>query len=67
MADEKFINTDDLMVDYAEMTSYSYGNRPYWNANMAETDLGELKTPKWNFTEILHNMVAKFNSIKAGV
>lgn len=67
MADEKFINTDDLMVDYAEMTSYSYGNRPYWNANMAENELGTLKAPKWNLTEILHNMVAKFNSIKAGV
>jgi hypothetical protein len=73
MDNEKFLNVDEMMVDYAEMTSYSFGNKPYWNVSMAEDEeentytkqAGCGKYGKYTLSDLLHNMVAKFSFKKA--
>ncbi|MBP7212448.1 hypothetical protein KBA27_06390 [bacterium] len=66
--DEKFMNTDELMVDFAEMTSYNFGNRPYLNADMSVEEMEVLPqtTKVFNFGDMLHNMVSKFGFRKVG-
>lgn len=72
MEDEKFLNMDEMMVDYAEMTSFNFESDSYWNANMvASQDELSLQKPEKNekkdLLDLLQNVVLKFgfHNVKA--